>query len=364
MTLLVIRDAEQAVKQLNVPKLLVISVPLAAVLSISGLIVSMQWKAAAHIKQLEKQVAQQAMSLEITVKDKNAAISRLQHEVVRLSSQTQTMKKRVGQINSMEKQLQQFIEDHIEPALPAPMNMSSKPATIAYQPAWNAQQQVGGEEHAWTTEQIIALSQRSQLDLEQIRDMLITIQKSTPSTLQQAEKKQLLLAGTPNYWPTPSRRMTSSFGYRQDPISGRAAFHAGLDIGGQLGDPIYAAADGRIIEAEFNSARGRYIIIRHVNGIETWYMHLHDIHVAVNQTVKKGDIIGELGSTGRSTGPHLHFQVMQRGDAVNPLPYLKRRTRVVDTAAAKDATTRDAATEDTTEDTTKDTATKRIRDRY
>ncbi|WCF07528.1 peptidoglycan DD-metalloendopeptidase family protein [Paenibacillus thiaminolyticus] len=318
MTLLVIRDAEQAVKQMNVPKMLVVSVPIAAVLSISGLVLSMQWKAAAEISELEGMLAHQSEALEVTVKNKDEAIQRLQNEIIRLSSETETVKQRLNHMSSLEKQL----EDFVEGTSAVPQESGEEQARFVQSTAWNEQRQVGGEEIGVGIEQMLELAKRSRLDLIQMQRMLSSIQRSAPAVLNQAQRKQELIAGTPSVWPTKSRRLTSSFGYRKDPLTGYAAFHAGIDIGGETGDSVLAAAEGEVIEASFNTSRGNYIIIRHVNQLDTWYMHLQQIHVSVGDQVGKGDIIGALGTTGRSTGPHLHFQIVERGDPIDPLPFL------------------------------------------
>ncbi|EHQ59640.1 peptidase M23 [Paenibacillus dendritiformis C454] len=322
MTLLVIRDAEQAVKQMNVPKMLVVSVPIAAVLSISGLVLSMQWKAAAEIRELEGLLSHQSEALEVTVKDKDEAIQRLQNEIVRLSSETETVKQRINHMSSLEKQL----EDFVEGTSGLPKESGEEQARFVRTTAWNEQRQVGGEEIGVGMEQMLQLAKRSRLDLVQMQRMLSSLQRSAPTVLNQAQKKQELIAGTPSVWPTKSRRLTSSFGYRKDPLTGYAAFHAGIDIGGETGDSVLAAAEGEVIEAGFNASRGNYIIIRHVNQLDTWYMHLQQIHVSVGDKVGKGDTIGALGTTGRSTGPHLHFQIVQRGEPIDPLPFLNNAT--------------------------------------
>lgn len=318
MTLLVIRDAEQTVRQLNMSKMLIVSVPIAAVLSISGLILSMQWKSAAHIRDLEGQLSNQSLALNITVKDKDEAIRVLQNEIVRLSSETQSVKDRVEQMSNLEMQMQQFVEGYID----VRTEKDSPSTYTARHTAWNERVQVGGEEQKVRSEQIIDLAHRSSFDLEQVRHMLATVQQSAPATMKQALTKQTTIDGTPSIWPTTSRRITSSFGYRQDPLNRRAAFHAGIDIGGEMGDPVYAAADGDVIEAGFNSGRGHYIIIRHVNQLDTWYMHLQRIDVEAGSRVAKGDEIAKVGSTGRSTGPHLHFQVVQKSEPIDPLPFV------------------------------------------
>lgn len=318
MTLLVIRDAEQAVKQMNVPKMLVVSFPITAVLSISGLVLSMQWKAAVEIRELEGLLSHQSEALEVTVKNKDEAIQRLQNEIVRLSSEAATVKQRINHMSSLEKQL----EDFVEGTFGVSKESGEGQPRFVRSTAWNEQRQVGGEDIRSGMEQMLELAERSRLDFAQMKCMLSSIQRSAPAVLNQAQKKQELIVGTPSVWPAKSRRLTSSFGYRKDPLSGYAAFHAGIDIGGETGDSVLATAEGEVIEAGFNASRGNYIIIRHVNQLDTWYMHLQRIHVSVGDKVDKGGIIGALGTTGRSTGPHLHFQIVQRGESIDPLLFL------------------------------------------
>lgn len=124
-------------------------------------------------------------------------------------------------------------------------------------------------------------------------------------------------------WPTLSRIISSNFGYRSDPFKSVSAYHSGIDIAGKTGDPVYAALDGEVAAADQQGARGKYIVIKHPNGLETWYMHLSGMNVSPGQKVTKGQTIGKVGSTGRSTGPHLHFQVVKQNTPVNPLAYVK-----------------------------------------
>ncbi|WP_052098215.1 peptidoglycan DD-metalloendopeptidase family protein [Paenibacillus stellifer] len=123
-------------------------------------------------------------------------------------------------------------------------------------------------------------------------------------------------------WPTSSRTISSSFGYRTDPFKGTAAYHGGIDIAAQTGDFVFAAQAGTVITADQTAARGNYIVIDHGDGIQTWYMHLSAENVSPGDKVAKGQRIGEVGSTGRSTGPHLHFQVVKQDKLVDPLSYV------------------------------------------
>lgn len=126
----------------------------------------------------------------------------------------------------------------------------------------------------------------------------------------------------PTYWPADSLTTTSPFGKRLDPFTGKLTLHNGLDIKGNIGDLIYAAADGTVADAGYSTSRGNYVTISHPSGLSTNYLHLHEISTAKGEKVKQGDVIGTLGSTGRSTGPHLHFEVVKNGVMVDPEIYL------------------------------------------
>lgn len=129
---------------------------------------------------------------------------------------------------------------------------------------------------------------------------------------------------SPSAWPTDSKRLSSGFGYRKDPFTGKSALHAGVDISGEIGDPVYASGSGTVKETGEDGSRGHYIILAHGGEIESWYLHLDEIEVKQGDAVRQGEQIGRLGNTGRSTGPHLHFQVVEDGEAVNPLPYIAK----------------------------------------
>ncbi len=131
------------------------------------------------------------------------------------------------------------------------------------------------------------------------------------------------LDGIPQVVPASVENITSGFGYRRDPFNGRGAMHAGIDFKGAIGSPIYAAAGGRVTFAGRKSGYGQAIEITHGNGMLTRYAHLSRIGVTVGQKVGAGSTIGGLGSTGRSTGPHLHFEVRINDRAVNPRPFLE-----------------------------------------
>jgi murein DD-endopeptidase MepM/ murein hydrolase activator NlpD len=128
--------------------------------------------------------------------------------------------------------------------------------------------------------------------------------------------------GGPTLWPVLGR-VTSSFGERQDPFNGEGAFHAGIDIATGYGEPVRAPGDALVIKAGPAGGYGREIILDHGAGISTIYGHLSGYAITAGQTVKRGQIIGYVGSAGRSTGPHLHYEVRIRDTPVNPHKYLR-----------------------------------------
>ena len=137
------------------------------------------------------------------------------------------------------------------------------------------------------------------------------------------------LAGIPQYRPANVEMLTSSYGVRRDPFTGAAAMHSGLDFRGPIGAPIYAAAKGKVSYVGQRSGYGNVVEISHGNGLVTRYAHMSRFASRVGQEVAPGDVIGAIGSTGRSTGPHLHFEVRINGRAVNPRPFLEAAPHVL-----------------------------------
>lgn len=127
----------------------------------------------------------------------------------------------------------------------------------------------------------------------------------------------------PSTKPVESATFTSDFGVRSDPFRRVAAMHAGIDLAGPVGTPVYATADGVVDRAEWAGGYGNLVEIDHGKGVQTRFGHLSRILVKPNTFVKRGELIALMGSTGRSTGSHLHYEVRIDGRAVNPLPYLQ-----------------------------------------
>lgn len=127
----------------------------------------------------------------------------------------------------------------------------------------------------------------------------------------------------PSRNPLAQDRMTSTFGMREHPILGGRRQHKGVDLAAPVGTPIYATADGIVSRASWFSGYGLFVSLEHGGEMQTRYGHMSRLNVAEGQHVHKGDVIGFVGSTGNSTGPHLHYEVRVDGEAVNPLAYMQ-----------------------------------------
>jgi murein DD-endopeptidase MepM/ murein hydrolase activator NlpD len=157
-----------------------------------------------------------------------------------------------------------------------------------------------------------------------LRSMLEGLETRLLSVRGFVERRNALAAATPSIWPA-NGWLTSTMGFRQDPLNGGADFHAGLDIAAEKGRPVYATAEGTVKSAEYQNSYGNLIVLDHGFGIETRYGHLSEFSVSKGQQVKRGDVIGRIGATGRATGTHLHYEILAGGRILNPLQLLTQQ---------------------------------------
>ena len=142
-------------------------------------------------------------------------------------------------------------------------------------------------------------------------DATVTVMSKAPSFANKSTGKILLN-------PLKKINVTSAYGWRNNPIDGKREFHKGVDLSGNIGDEIFSVAGGEVLLSQFSSTYGNYLIIEHSNGIKTLYAHCETLHKAVGEKVVAGEVIALLGSTGRSTAPHLHYEVILNGQNINP----------------------------------------------
>ena len=170
----------------------------------------------------------------------------------------------------------------------------------------------------------IDTSDTGSIDMEQLKQQ-IKITMSTVGEIKDYMSQQRdLYVSTPKGWPAAGR-ITSSFGNREHPRSGEPQFHTGIDIASDPGRPVRATADGIVSFADWSGGSGNLVALEHGFGFSTYYAHNKMLNVKIGQKVKRGDIIGYIGSTGNSTGPHVHYEVWREGKPMNPSHYLEGR---------------------------------------
>lgn len=156
-----------------------------------------------------------------------------------------------------------------------------------------------------------------------LRNLLQALESRLTYVRRDVERQEALAAATPSIWPAHGW-LSGTFGGRPDPITGEPGFHQGLDISAEKGRPVYATADGLVESASYNGDFGNLVVLRHEFGLSTRYGHLSAFKARPGQTVQRGDVIGFVGSTGRATGAHLHYEVLANGRLINPLQLLTR----------------------------------------
>lgn len=375
LTFLIIPEPNRQVRRLRIPVILLYALPIAIVaLAGAATVMAVQQSASLQTNAAMKaewtaEVGAQAR----TLREKDDEIAKLQEELLQLAQQAETVAARMAELETLEREILAVTEADNEDgsalrptaeASPSPGLVrilgteissvalrsdeigtptdiawpashaapTSIAAVAAYQPAGAAggapktsipSAGVGGQYMPVNTEETLRMSEAASRSYEEVARKADRLEDALQQALQEAEKLAYLRSITPTIYPTTSTRITSSFGYRRDPFTRRTAYHKGIDFGGDIGDPIFATADGSVKEAGYERAMGNYIVLGHGNGITTVYMHLSKKLVKEGQNVKKGEKIGALGSTGRSTGPHLHYEIHKNGEAINPKPYIK-----------------------------------------
>ncbi|MEB3100893.1 peptidoglycan DD-metalloendopeptidase family protein [Ferviditalea candida] len=322
-TFMVIPEANRSVVRFRVPGLILYLIPAVLITLVGALLIFFFLNDYnIHAKNLMKRdLIDKTSAYENKLKNKDNTIDKLQNQVIQLSQQADEMKTKVEELKKLEQELKTLGKVGSTSTKVKPVAVLSADNT----PASHGQADqtgMGGVTEAISDQDIQQLLTNTSSTFSSLGEDIDNLMDSLGDARQKLLDKQYLLRVTPSIWPTISNRITSGFGYRVDPFTGRPGFHSGVDIGGNLNDPVYVTAEGIVETTGYDVFHGRNIIVKHANGIKTWYMHLNQILVTEGQKVGKGEVIGRLGSTGRSTGPHLHYQVVKRGKTVNPMAYL------------------------------------------
>ncbi|SEP02291.1 M23 family metallopeptidase [Paenibacillus sp. OV219] len=307
-TFLVLPDGASPVLRFRVNAYLLVMLPIIIVLliAIASTLYLLHDRARGQLDQLHSKLTSTNEAYTLQLAKKEGTIKQLQGELAQLAQQAESVEVRVEELNKLESDVKSLV------GLPQE-NDAAK----------SDDNGVGGEFVEIKEDDIVGLAHNTEMIFNSLGDEITDLKERLSSTREQAQKRLQTLRVTPTYWPTQSQRITSFFGVRMDPFSGEAGVHKGIDIAGHRGDSVFAAADGRVVDTGTMTERGNYVTITHAMGLTTRYFHLSKIIAHTGDRVQQGDVIGEIGSTGRSTGPHLHFEVVKHGVSVDPRPYLK-----------------------------------------
>jgi murein DD-endopeptidase MepM/ murein hydrolase activator NlpD len=246
------------------------------------------------------------------------AIDQLRAANIALEVENSSYRSATGELTSQIQSLEGVVDDLGTRAKldPAAANAIRKlPAAIR-------QRAAGGPMAASVLSSVLTTSLTSPEDtFGALRDLLQGLESRLNFVRHDVERREALASATPSIWPTRGG-LTGFFGGRSDPFTGEPAYHQGIDISTEKGQAVYATADGVVETASYSGDYGNLVVVNHAFGLSTRFGHLSAFGVKPGQTVKRGDIVGYVGSTGRSTGAHLHYEILVNGRLINPLQLL------------------------------------------
>lgn len=313
-TLLIIPEQGRSMFRFRMPLTLVAVAVTLAVLLIAalGALYKLHRHNLALLEALENQLTMKENEMEMTILHKNERIQQLQNDILSLSEQADQIRSKVEELQRLERELRELTGTGHPEENGRQVEIASSAGAL---PSGGTLLPVPDDQF----HHFVAYTESRMSDLDR---SMTSLKSSLTQAKEELIKRQEILRVTPNIWPTDSRKVSSEYGYRRDPFTRRLSMHTGIDIAGRHGAPVYAAADGKVITARYESGEGNHIVIDHTRGLRTVYMHLSKFAVKEGDTVKKGEVIGYIGSTGRSTGPHLHYEILVWGRQVDPADYL------------------------------------------
>ncbi|WP_405462497.1 peptidoglycan DD-metalloendopeptidase family protein [Paenibacillus sp. HJGM_3] len=315
LTFMVFADANSNVVRFRMPvwMFLVGGVGLSILISLTLSFYTGQSRSLTNNERLQNQLTDQTQEFASTVTEKNDTIEHLQKDLLRLSQQAEEVKGKIEELKKLESEMK---------SLTGALSMGDARGAVSIASALE-EQGIGGDSRSSTKADFDQFVSETAHSFASLDSEMTGLFGSLTATKQQVEEAQHQLAITPTIWPTISRTISSPFGLRIDPFTRTPSFHNGIDISAKLNDPVWAAADGTVVSVGWDSTSGNNVIVQHTNELRTRYMHLNKYIVAKGDQVKKGQQIGMVGSTGRSTGYHLHYGVIKNGETIDPRPYLK-----------------------------------------
>lgn len=315
-TFMVIADANSNVVRFRISGILLYIAPLIVLLLAAAALYLyvIHERSASLSGRLASELSGQSTRYQATIATKDQTIEQLQNELIHLSEQAEEIKTKVEEFKKFESEMKSIAGTDGKGGSDAAQAANGQAA---------ASGGVGGKDAPVSDEDVADLVNQTKTSYTSIGNEITELFGSLTETKQKVLETQHLLRVTPTLWPADSHQITSGFGMRIDPFTKAPSFHSGIDFGANTGDPAYVTADGVVASTGSDATHGNNIVVTHENGLSTWYMHLSKIKVKAGDTVTKGQVIGLVGSTGRSTGPHLHYEVLKNGKSIDPKPYLK-----------------------------------------
>lgn len=337
LTFMIIPDANRRVVRFRVSAFILYALP---VLLLTGICITL----AVHLYSMQNKLEKQLLAAELQSKTaafeqtlhlKESTIEQLQNELLDISEQSEEVKLKLEELKKLEAEINSITgnegsEAEGESISAADISTVSADrrglvsiSSAAADISTASETGIGGLElliDQNDTGELVSFTkhQLNQLDL-QVNMLLKDIATAKDDLIEHLR----MLRITPSIWPTDSRKVSSPYGYRKDPFTRKASYHSGIDISANSGEAVYVTADGVVSHVGYDGGHGRNVIVKHASGLTTRYSHLKKYIVKEGQKVEKGEKIGEVGSTGRSTGPHLHYEIIKNGVNIDPTPYLE-----------------------------------------
>ncbi|GAA0467589.1 M23 family metallopeptidase [Alkalibacillus silvisoli] len=306
--ILVVSDASQKVKHLSLSKFLVFSFMTGIAILTLSLIGSLTF-----VSQLSNENTQ----LKQTVVQVEEVLTEQEEQITTYEDDRTEIEMHIEELELLEEQLTEMIA-------------TLEPNEIT---AFDEEGPQGGIELAVDRKDIqpskSIKEEDETIDLTSLKQSAPSLVDRYENAIDQLEGVKTDLETIPVYWPADTERITSEYGYRSDPFTSTEAYHSGIDLADGWGTEIYATGDGIVSFAGRDGGYGLSVIIDHPNSYETRYAHLGELDVEVGEQVQQGDLIGLMGSTGRSTGVHLHYEIIRSGETVDPYPYMSFLQRVL-----------------------------------
>ncbi|MFZ3578936.1 M23 family metallopeptidase [Virgibacillus sp. DJP39] len=307
-TILVTSDANKRVYQLKIPKISVgIVGVIFAALSISLIFSQMMVK---ETRQENKLIASELVEAdqEIESKDDNIAYYK---------AEARTLNRQVTRLQELEQELATMIAS-LNPKHINASTGAGPTGGLEILSSDNSSEEIIQSPVSESISKTETLNER----YRRLGGSVPTLINSYQDSIENFSELNKTLDATPTYWPADAERITSRFGNRSDPFTTRGAMHTGIDIAGSYGTDVYATADGKVTGAGREGGYGNSVVIKHTSTLKTRYAHLSKINVEMGEEVKKGDVIGLMGSSGRSTGVHLHYEIIHNNVPINPYKYM------------------------------------------